>query len=296
MAIYPPDPDGPPQPDEARPDATPDQPPEASASMASPDRDSPEPPHRFVRHDPPPIDYAADHIDGLPTWTQARLAAQPGPWETLRRALWPWGLRGVAESLEVVGLALLMFLLVRSGTGNYIVDGRSMFPTFDDGEMVIVNKLAYRSFDLSWVPWIGSEEWSPLGPGTPLPGDVVVFHNPNDPSRDFIKRVIATPGQIVEIRDGILLVDGLPFLEPYLSEPPVYQFGPEIVGPDQLFVLGDNRNNSYDSHQWGMLDDEFVIGRAELRYWPLSDFGPVGEEQAVPITTGVVGGGVPPSS
>ena len=250
----------------------------------------------FHRPNVEPIDYAASEILDLPTWAQAHAtAAPPGAWATAARALWPWGLNGVAETLEVVGLALLMFLLVRSGTGNFIVDGRSMFPAFNDGEMLIVNKLAYRTFDVSWLPFTDEEAWSPLGPGDPQTGDVVVFRFRNDPGRDFIKRVIATSGQTVVVRDGTLLVDGRPFEEPYLSEPPFYNFGPEVVGPGEVFVLGDNRNNSYDSHQWGMLDAEFVIGRAELRYWPLSDFGRIGAEEPVPLESGVVGAGVSPS-
>lgn len=253
-------------------------------------------------------DYAADAIDGLPTWEQAAAVgvsraqavsqpSAPGGWRTAGHALWPWGLHGVAETLEVIGLALLMFLLVRSGAQNFIVDGTSMAPTFADGEMLIVNKLAYRTFDVSWLPWTDDEDaWSPFGDGEPEPGDVVVFQYPNDPGRDFIKRVIAVPGQTVEISDGVLYVDGMAQDEPYLAEPPGYRFGPETVPEDAVFVLGDNRNNSFDSHQWGMLDQRYLIGRAELRYWPLNHFGRIDDGNLGAPEVGLADGpGVTPS-
>jgi signal peptidase I len=120
------------------------------------------------------------------------------------------------------------------------------------------------------LPFIGGT-WKPFR--DPQPGDVVVFEFPQDPSRDFIKRVIAVPGQTVEVREGRVYVDGTVVDEPYLSEPPHYAYGPTSVPPGQFFVLGDNRNNSYDSHSWGMLPDERLIGRAEFRYWPLSAAG-----------------------
>ena len=195
------------------------------------------------------------------------------------RALWPWGLGGLTETLEIVGLALLMFVVVQAGARNFVVDGSSMVPTFENGQMVIVNKLVYRSFDVSWLPWTDDQRWQPFG-GDPTAGDVVVFHFPQNIERDFIKRVVATPGQTVEVMDGQVFVDGEPLAEPYLQDLPRYRFGPETVPPGQLFVLGDNRNNSYDSHQWGMLERELVIGRADLRYWPLDEVGLIGRGDA----------------
>jgi len=186
-------------------------------------------------------------------------------------------LESIAESLEVAALALFMFIAVRGVAQNYIVDGGSMLPNFHNGELVIVNKLAFRSYDVSWLPFSDDGDWRPFG--TPTPGDVVVFKFPQDPTRDFIKRVIAVPGQTVEVRDGQVFVDNIGLDEPYLSEPPVYEYGPEVVPPGDVFVLGDNRNNSYDSHSWGMLPQDAIIGRAELRYWPLSEVGVIDQHR-----------------
>lgn len=177
-----------------------------------------------------------------------------------------WRLRRYVELIEVLSFALLMFLLVRSASQNFVIYGDSMAPTFRDGEMLIVNKFAYRTFDISWVPFIGRDDWTPFG--SPSPGDIIVFKSPGNPARDFIKRVIAVPGQTVEVRDGLVFVNGVVRYESYLSEPPVYKYDPVTVPTGQLFVLGDNRNNSYDSHSWGMLDQALIIGRADVRYWP----------------------------
>ena len=184
-----------------------------------------------------------------------------------------WGalVRGAVEALEVLALALLMFVAVRSIAQNFVVDGGSMEPTFANGEMLIVNKLAYRTFNVSWLPWTDQQHWQPFG--RPRAGDIVVFRFPQNPERDFIKRIIATQGQTVEVRSGVLMIDGVPVQEPYLSQPVAYEFGPITVPEGSMFVLGDNRNNSYDSHSWGTLEQQYLIGRAELRYWPLSRAG-----------------------
>ena len=185
--------------------------------------------------------------------------------------LWPWGVHGLVETVEVLALALLMFLLVRSVAQNFVVEGGSMEPTFHDGEMLIVNKLAYRTFDVSWLPFTDKDDWRPFG--APQPGDVVVFKFPQDQTRDFIKRVVAVPGQTVEVRGGKVFIDGVERREPYLDQAPIYDYGPTAVPEGQIFVLGDNRNNSYDSHSWGLLDQSLLIGRAEFRYWPFDRIG-----------------------
>ena len=207
----------------------------------------------------------------------ARRPCGPGPGPGARAAaagsLWPWSLRGLSETLEVVALALLMFLAVRGVAQNFIVDGRSMEPTFAHGELVIVNKLAYADFDLSWLPGVEEESWRPFG--EPTVGDVVVFRFPGERERDFIKRVVAVAGQTVRVEDSSVYVDGVRLAEPYLAEPPTYRVAARLVPEGAVFVLGDNRNNSFDSHSWGMLDASLIIGRAEFRYWPLSAIGGV---------------------
>jgi signal peptidase I len=199
--------------------------------------------------------------------------------------MWPWGLSQVSETLEVIALAILIFMAVRAVGQNFIVDGSSMVPTFTNNELLIVNRLAYLDVDLSWAPGVETEHWRPFG--EPQQGDVVVFIYPGDPAheRDFIKRVIAVPGQTVEIRDGTVVVDGMPLTEPYLVEVWGGNMEPLVVPESNLFVMGDNRNNSFDSRSWGMLDQGLLIGRADLRYWPFDRIGMVGHDRPDSVTT-----------
>ncbi len=198
---------------------------------------------------------------------------QLDPWVTPRpwyRVIWPWGLSGVIEVTEMVALALIMFIGVRTIAHNYVVEGGSMLPTFHDGDFVIVNRMAYRTIDLTWLPGV-DEPWQPFG--QPQAGDIIVFAYQLQPTeRDFIKRVIAVPGQTVEVRDGRVHVDGVAIDEPYIEGAPNYTYPPTVVPPGKLFLLGDNRNNSFDSHQFGLVDQDVVIGRADIRYWPFDRF------------------------
>ncbi|HET7011609.1 MAG TPA: signal peptidase I, partial [Anaerolineales bacterium] len=122
-----------------------------------------------------------------------------------------------------------------------------------DGELVVVYRLAYR--------------WE-----SPARGDIVVFHFPLDPERRFIKRVIGLPGDTVAVRDGKVWVNGEALDEPYIAAPPRYT-GEWQVQTDEVFVLGDNRNNSSDSQNWGALPLREVIGKAVLVYWPPDEMG-----------------------
>ena len=220
----------------------------------------------------------ADPLDDPANWGPPLPSPEP-PQRSVWELLWPWGVRGVVETVEVLALALLMFLFVRSIGQNFVVDGGSMEPTFHNGEMLIVNKLVYRSFNLAFI---GKGEWRPFG--QPEPGDVIVFRFPQDPRRDFIKRVIALPGETVEVHAGQVYVNGVARTESYLDKPPAYEYGPVQVPEGQYFVLGDNRNNSYDSHSWGMLGESFMIGRAEVRYWPQAKAGRVDNEAELSAT------------
>ncbi len=222
----------------------------------------------------PPDEQSMEHAPWLPTGEADGIqegAEGAPPRRSAWAVLWPWGVHGVIETVEVLALALLMFLLVRSVAQNFVVEGGSMEPTFHDGEMLIVNKLAYRTFDVSWLPFTDKDNWRPFG--APQPGDVVVFKFPQDQNRDFIKRIVAVPGQTVEVRGGKVFIDGVERREPYLDQAPTYDYGPTAVPEGQIFVLGDNRNNSYDSHSWGLLDQSLLIGRAEFRYWPFDRIG-----------------------
>lgn len=199
------------------------------------------------------------------------------PWAPTPRwyhAIWPWGWGGLIETLDVLVLALVMFMGVRFVAHNYIVDGASMVPTFEDSDFLVVNRLAYRSFDLSWIPGVDTEEWRPFG--EPQAGDVIVFHfQPATSDRDFIKRVIAVPGQTVHVTGGFVFVDNVRLDEPYIAQAPNYEMPPTLVLPGTVFVLGDNRNNSYDSHAFGPVDQSTIVGRADFRYWPASRWGRV---------------------
>ena len=171
------------------------------------------------------------------------------PAEPRRSAVWAV----LVEIVQTVLIAALLFLVVNLVTARIRVEGSSMEPSLHDGEMVVVNRLAYR--------------WS-----APSRGDIVVFRFPLDPSRRFIKRVIGLPGDSVEARDGMVYVNGAALNEPYIAAAPRYAGG-WLVQADELFVLGDNRNNSSDSQNWGPLPMGEVIGKAVLVYWPLPDVG-----------------------
>lgn len=156
----------------------------------------------------------------------------------------------VREIVETLLLTLLIFWVVNTVTGRFRIEGSSMLPTMHEGEYVLINKLAYYLDD-------------------PRRGDIIVLQYPRDPSRDFIKRVIGLPGDRVEIREQAVFVNGVQLVEPYISAPPNYT-GEWTVPDDQFFVLGDNRNNSSDSHSWGYVPRHEIIGRGWVVYWPVS--------------------------
>lgn len=158
------------------------------------------------------------------------------------------------EVLETVILTIVIYAVVNFATGRYRVEGDSMLPTVHPNEYVLLDKLSYMLRQ-------------------PERGEIVVFHYPYDPERDFIKRVIGLPGETISIANGVVTVTQtngaqIQLDEPYISAPPNYT-NTWTVGPDEFFVLGDNRNNSSDSHSWGMLKREFLVGRALFVYWPL---------------------------
>ncbi len=156
--------------------------------------------------------------------------------------------RFVLDLFETIGLALVLFLAINAVSARVRVDGFSMMPTLHDGEFVLVNKLAYQT-------------------GTPTRGDIIVFRSVNTPDLDLIKRVIGLPGDKVVIRGGKVIVNGQALNEPYIAAAPNYD-GEWQVPSGHLFVLGDNRNDSSDSHAWGYLPLQNVIGKALLIYWP----------------------------
>ena len=156
--------------------------------------------------------------------------------------------RIVLDILETLILAVVLYFGINAVSVRVRVDGFSMNPTLQDGEYILVNRLAYKI-------------------GNPVRGDIVVFSFPMDPKQDLIKRVIGLPGESISVQDGKVMINGAPLEEPYIAAPPIYN-GTWEVPKGQLFVLGDNRNESKDSHEWGLLPIENVVGRAVLIYWP----------------------------
>ena len=164
------------------------------------------------------------------------------------------GLKGlVKDVLETLLVSLLLFFAINQISARIRVDGFSMEPSMHSGEFVIVNKLAYKI-------------------GSPQPGDIIVFHPPRNPQEDYIKRVIGLPGDQVVITDGGVQVNGQVLDEPYILQPPRYSASWDVP-EGHLFVLGDNRNNSSDSHNWGPVPLKDVIGKALFVYWPPENWG-----------------------
>ena len=181
------------------------------------------------------------------------------------------------EILETVLLTAVVFLLVHSLVQNFKVEGSSMEPTLHTGQYLLVNKAAYLKLDgdlLSRLPGLKPPPALEMEPfGTPKPGDVVVFRFPRDPQKDFIKRIIAGPGDTVQVRNGQIWVNGRLIDEPYLQERPSYTVALQTVPSDNYFVLGDNRNNSSDSHVWVLVPRENIVGKAWIIYWPMRNLG-----------------------
>lgn len=160
------------------------------------------------------------------------------------------------DTLETLLLAAILFFVINTLTGRYQVHGQSMEPSLHDGQYLIASKVAY---------WLHPPER----------GDVVVLDPPTqNGSVPYIKRVIGLPGDLVEVRDQRVWVNGIALNEPYINAPPNYP-GNWVVGEDEYFVLGDNRNNSSDSHSWGLLPKDHIIGKAFFSYWPPEYLGKI---------------------
>ena len=158
-----------------------------------------------------------------------------------------WG-RFVLDIIETLALAVILFLGINTVSARVRVDGFSMLTTLKDGEFVLVSKVNYR---------FGNVER----------GDIIVFHFPVDPHQELIKRVIGLPGDMISVQNGQVSVNGQILKENYIAAAPAYS-GEWKVPEGQLFVLGDNRNDSSDSHSWGFLPFEKVVGKAVVIYWP----------------------------
>jgi signal peptidase I len=162
----------------------------------------------------------------------------------------------LAELLQTLLIAGLLYLLINQLTARIRVEGNSMEPNLHDGEFVVVNRLAYSRHE-------------------PERGDIIVFHSPRNEDKRFIKRVIGLPGDEIVFNESTVFINGVPLEEPYIKELPSYANSQWNVGPGEVFVLGDNRDDSRDSRSWGNLRQEEIIGKAILVYWPLSEIGKI---------------------
>ena len=158
----------------------------------------------------------------------------------------------VAWIKTLFSAAVYATLIVTFGFQVARVEGQSMAPTLADQDRLIVNKLAYRI-------------------GDPRRGDIVMLYYPINPEKSFVKRVIAEENDVVRIVDGRVYVNDVPLRDDYV--PPEYRshddFGPQVVPEGYFFVMGDHRNNSSDSRHWGMVPKKYIIGRVQLRWWPI---------------------------
>lgn len=167
------------------------------------------------------------------------------------------------EWIKAVGIGLIIFVFIRTFfISNYVVEGESMMPTLEDGNKLIVNKIGYQIGDLDRF-------------------DVIVFHANEE--EDYVKRIIGLPGDEIQYEDDQLFINGQKVDEPYLEKyrnqtltrrltedfTLIEKTGVETVPDGKLFVLGDNRLGSYDSRQFGFISVEQVVGKVNLRYWPL---------------------------
>lgn len=160
------------------------------------------------------------------------------------------------ELAITVGLALVIFLAYHAVAQTSVVDGSSMLPGLENSQRLIVSKAAYFF-------------------ASPQRGDIIIVHPPIDPQKEYVKRLIGLPEDTVEVKNGTVYVNGVALNEPYIKAAPTYTMAPVKILPDHYFVMGDNRNNSYDSHYGWTVTRENIVGEVWLRYWPFSGWGVV---------------------
>ena len=178
------------------------------------------------------------------------------------------------ELAEVVVLAIILYFGISFAVQTVHVEGLSMFATLDDNDYLIADKIDYR-----------------LHP--PQRGDIVILRPPTNNAVDFIKRVIALPGESLLIRDGDVYINGHRLIEPYLPESWTVDnnYGPKTIGPNQYFVMGDNRNRSQDSRVFGPITRDRIDGKAWFRIWPIGQFGNIYDKKPTLETNVTIGSG-----
>jgi len=176
----------------------------------------------------------------------------------------------IREVVETIVLALIMVFLIQLVIRNFRVDGHSMEPNLHHDQYLVVDKISYNL---------------PFNIRPPRPGDVIVFEPPTQVDKDFVKRIIALPGDTVEIRQGQVYVNGELLPNVYEARLDKSNLSPLTVPEGRLFVLGDNRPNSNDSRNWGTLEIESVVGKTWLSYWPPESWGTISNNSPTYATT-----------
>src|SRR5688572_9897537 len=177
-----------------------------------------------------------------------------------RQGLWSEGFKLLRDIVLIIAVFILLGVFVAQPV---VVEGTSMLPQLHDGERLLVNKLVYYKFQ--------SVSWGHL-----TRGDIVVFWYPREPDKSYVKRIIGLPGETVEVKNGVVFVNGTQLQEPYLDashNQTLRKFDPVKVDDHYYFVMGDNRDNSSDSRYWGLVPEKYIYGKAFFRYWQPSNMG-----------------------
>src|SRR5205823_5070948 len=188
---------------------------------------------------------------------QPHMAQPPAPQQPARQKSF------LRDTLEIVFLALVLYVVIQYAVQTVHVLGSSMYATLHDNDLLVASKISYKLHQ-------------------PQRGDIIVFKPPDEASRDFIKRIIALPGERVHIANSVVYINGRVLHEPYLPEPWIVNSNwpasgqDQLIPPNQYFVLGDNRNHSSDSRSFGPVDLDAILGKAEIRIWPLGQVGFLG--------------------
>jgi signal peptidase I len=201
----------------------------------------------FIPAHPP---HHADEANAAPAAPAAQptspAAPEPSAWSRIGEELFAW-------MKTVISAAVYATLIVTFGFQVARVEGLSMIPTLEDQDRLIVNKLAYRM-------------------GDPQVGDVVMLYYPEDPDKSFVKRVVAEEGDTIRSENGRVYRNDVLLNDDFIPEEyrSYDSWGPYVVKKGYYFVMGDHRNNSSDSRVWGEVPKKYIIGKVQIRWWPLN--------------------------
>src|ERR1700687_3809839 len=185
---------------------------------------------------------------------QPQMAQPPAPAQPPRQKSF------LRDTLEIVFLALVLYVVIQYAVQTVHVLGSSMYATLHDNDLLVASKISYKLHQ-------------------PQRGDIIVFKPPDEASRDFIKRIIGLPGERIRIANSVVYINGHVLNEPYLPEKWTYNNNwpatgqDQLIPPDQYFVMGDNRNHSSDSRSFAPLELGAILGKPEIRICPLGQVG-----------------------